>query len=211
MAKHRDIRELAAYIKGVNNVLLKAHGLSMLDMVTKAEELAKQNARDSFGKTESKRRLSGRLLNSIFGGAKQTGRGIDLPEGFIGTRGIPYGRIHEMGGTIKPKRAKNLWLKQWDVPARFKRMTPTEFITAKRQNPNNFTIQPTDRGNAVAVYWGTRRAGASIGSARSWVLFFLAKKVKMPARPYLMPAAIEAQNIQKASYTKRLRELLGRK
>ena len=204
--KTRDIRELATYVKKANSVLLKAHGLSLLDMVTKAEELAKLNVKDTFGKTGSRRRQSGRLLNSIFGGAEQASRTGSLPEGFIGTRGIPYGRVHEMGGVIRPVKAQNLWAKNYDVPAKFKRMTPTEFIRAKQADPSAFSIVTGQRSTVALAHAGGGRAG----SAKSVVLFFLLKKVTIPARPYLMPAAVESQKVQKAAYTKRLKELLGK-
>lgn len=45
---------------------------------------------------------TGRLRNSIFKDVREDTRGII--EGVVGSEGVPYARIHELGGVTKPHR-----------------------------------------------------------------------------------------------------------
>lgn len=151
-------------------------------MTQRAETLAKQNSTKQFIGRNG-RRLSGRMLNSIFSGFE---KGRVLPTSFVGTRGIPYGRIHEEGGEIHPVKAKHLWVKNYEAPNKFKRLTPTEFMKAMRANPDEYAIIPSQPGGLIAAL--IDKTSGEVDEP----LFFLKKKVKIPKRPYLRPAVKEA-------------------
>lgn len=180
--------------------MVKAHALAMLEIIQDAERRAKENAKRQFIGRNG-RRLTGRLLNAIYSGFTPFRPGQSLPRGFIGTRGIPYGRIHEFGGTITPKTARHLWIKQWGGRAdKYRRMTPREFIQAKEQDPDRFAILTSKRGGMIAAELEKRRNRPSNITA----LFVLKDKVTIPARPYLIPAIEDALE----AYPKVARRLL---
>jgi len=167
----REIRDLIDYIKRLDTGISKSTALATLAMSKDTEILAKRNATQQFTGRNG-RRLSGQLLNSIFSGVERTGP--NTYESFVGTRGIPYGAIHEFGGTIKPVRAKNLWIPHH---ANTRRMTPREFMALKRANPSEYFLN-----DKVAGRWISKNPN------RLMPLFFLTKQSVIPERPYLRPA-----------------------
>lgn len=176
----RPISELADYIQASKDATLKAYTRALLSFLSHAEAEAKRNATRQFIGRNG-RRLSGRLLNSIYTDVVFDSSSNKLPVGVIGTRGIAYGRIHEYGGKIEPKKAKHLWLKQWGGRAdKFRRMTPTEFINEKNANPKEYKIFTSKKNNLIAAY---TPAGGDIVP-----LFVLRSSVTMPERPYIRPA-----------------------
>lgn len=176
---NRPIEDLAEYLKKTRSATFKAYTRALFSLLSTAEAEAKRNATRQFIGRNG-RRLSGRLLNSIYTSVNFDSSTDKLPTGVIGTRGIPYGRIHEYGGTIEPKKAKHLWLKQWGGRAdKFRRMTPTEFIEQKNANPSEYTIFMSKKNNLIAAY--TPAAGNIIP------LFVLRSKVTIPERPYIRP------------------------
>lgn len=178
----RNIRELSRYIRNTRSAIVKAHAEAMLKVTLDAEGLAKRNATQQFtGRNNYK--LTGRLLNSIFSGFSPFNAGQSLPTGFIGTRGIPYGRIHEFGGVIEPVNAKHLWLKMHGVSG-FKRITPKEFVSKMQKNPKQYRIFKSKKGNLIAAFINNKK--------KIKPLFVLRDKVTIPARPYLQPAVDEA-------------------
>lgn len=197
MSKQRNISELQAYLKQTRSNLVKGYGLALIQTTQEIEGLAKRNVTQQFT-GRNKRTLTGRLLNSVFSGFEKKANG--LPTAFVGVRGIPYGAIHEFGGVITPKKAKNLWLKNHDVPSKYKRMTPREFVENMKKSgkglsrgQESFSIIPTKKGGLIAVVqknFITGDSGLSAKSLQNKVipLFFLRKKVTIPKRPYLTPA-----------------------
>lgn len=181
-----DIRELAGYVKQIRGAMDRAHKLAMLETIEEAYRGAVVNARNNFiGRWGYVK--TGALQNSIY-------RGYDKSDGsvFVGVRANkgraqadgsdtrPYGRIHEFGGTIRPVKAKHLWQKMWDVPSGFKRMTPSEFITKKKQLPKLFFfIKGKTNGRTMAA---TNVDGKVVP------LFLLRDSTVIPARPFVVPA-----------------------
>ena len=93
--------------------------------------------------------------------------------GVVGSN-LAYARIHELGGTIRPRRAKYLTI---PLPA-----TLTAQSGASRGRARDFRdtfIKRSKAGNLIIF----RENGGSITP-----LFVLKKSVSIPARPYLRPA-----------------------
>jgi hypothetical protein len=176
----RSIEQLVDYVKKTQNATFKAYTRALLSMLSHAEAEAKRNITRQFVGRNG-RKLSGRMLNSVFFDVQFDASKGNLPIGVFGTRGIPYGRIHEYGGEIRPKKAKHLWLKQWGGRAdKFRRMTPTEFIKEKNSNPKEYKIFMSKKNNLIAAY--TPANGDIVP------LFVLRQRVTIPERPYLRPA-----------------------
>ena len=189
------IRELVDYIKalpkGFSLAVAKAH----LATLTMAEGFAKKNSTKQF-LGRNNRRLSGKLLNSIYSGVEANG------EGFVGVRNIPYGAIHEFGGKIVPVKANYLWIPQRPAVGR---MTPREFIKLKKDRPSLFFLSPKEspKGARVAGVWSSEKGN----TARTLTpLFFLTKEVNMPARPYVGPGIEQALPLYPGYLEKFLRE-----
>lgn len=183
MAK-RDLIDLVDYLHGTKEATFKAYTRSLLAFLSSAEAKAKRNATRQFIGRRG-RKLSGRLLNSIYTSVDFNRGSSVVPIGVIGVRGIPYGKIHEYGGSITPKKAKNLWVKQWGGKAdKFRRLTPSEFMDLKKSNPSEYAIFRSKKNNLIAAY--TPAADQVIP------LFVLRQRVDIPARPYLEPAIVEA-------------------
>lgn len=201
MAKTRNLKELINYLRGLDDIYKKAHTLALIETVTLARGKALRNATKEFiGRND--RKLSGNLFKSIFSGYDFEDKSSDYPVGYIGTRGIPYGAIHEYGGVIRPVKAKNLWIKNYSgVPGMLKRMTPTEFFNAKKADPRSFRLIKSTAFFVKKI---------SIRSKKEkWIpLFFLVKKVKMPKRSYLRPAVNDASKGFGALARKRFAELV---
>jgi len=194
MAKTKDIQFLADHIRQIKDGFKRAHALAAVEMGQKAELLAKKNIIKKFTGRKGYR-LTGRLLNSVFWVLdKETKKGF--PRILLGTRGIPYGAIHEFGGDIERKNAQNLWVKNYEAPKQFRRLTPREFIQAKQQRPGQYIILNQtaffrDVQDKVALRKTALKDVKT--SAETWhALFFLVKHVTIPERPYLRPAALEA-------------------
>jgi len=185
VANVRNIKELSAYIRNTKSVVVKTYAETMLRVTLKAEGYAKRNATQNFT-GRNNRKLSGRLLNSIYSGFDSFKAGQSLPRGFIGTRGIPYGRIHEEGGTIVPKKAQWLWIKQHGGKAdNFRRLTPREFVQKMKSKDRRFKILGKGTPGKVAIFQALK--GGDMVK-----LFALAKSATIPARPYLQPAVDQA-------------------
>lgn len=226
MAK-RNIQKLGEFIKKLKMSRIKAHNLALLEIMQIAEKDAIKNVRREFTGRVPGRRLTGRLMNGIF---VQHGRepGTSYTVAAIGVRGVPYARIHEYGsqgafgepglpdGVIKPKKAKNLWLKNFEVPSQFKRMTPRQYVEMMKKQPREYQILESTRGQGrVAWFFGTAgrvrlRKGETFPEARSrvakWIpLFYLRKQVTIPDRPYLHPAVVYAITFYQKALNKHMK------
>jgi phage gpG-like protein len=206
MAETRNIREIVKYVRGLQTMRQKAYTVALIETATFARGAAIKIARTQFIGRNG-RKLSGRLSNSIFN-SFDIDPGKEYPTAYVGTQGIPYGAIHEYGGTIKPKKAKFLWIKQWEgVPGFLKRITPSEFVNKMKKEPDVYGIR-----DQVAFYFGTKRkvkqSKKSIGKFIS--LFILRKSVKMPERPYLRPAVEWAVTGFSGRVSKRFAELVSK-
>lgn len=215
MAKQRNIRELGQYIRATRSQVVKAYGLTLAQTTQRAEQLAKQNAKAQFTGRNG-RRLSGRLLNSIFSGYDVPTAGLKLPAGFVGVAGIPYGAIHEFGGEIRPKQAKALWIKQYKgKAARYKRLTPKEFwdrLRAQRSAGRRAGKRLARDRFTVRIRGGRLKAvGVETPRGKFTPLFIMADKAHMPMRPYVTPAIREAVKGFPRVMTRRLGKLLSAK
>lgn len=219
-----EIRELGEFLRSLHKGVRRATGKALVRTVVAGERQAKRNARENFKGTRD-RPKSGFLLNAIFSGFELAGAGTArrIAEGFVGVKGRkgnkgtrPYGRIQELGGVIKPKKAKWLWIPLFgpktNLPAGLdvNDMTPKDFMSAKRNEKSSihWWILNGKKGGMVAGATigvskksSGRRKVATLGNTVKRVtldktttrlkvipLFALKKMVDMPAKPYVGPA-----------------------
>lgn len=81
-----------------------------------------------------------------------------------------YGRIHELGGVIRPKRAKALAIPIGETKG-----------------------SPKDYGDMSVVTMGNRAYLAETGNGFIVRRFILKKSVRMPKRPYMRPAYLASK------------------
>jgi len=150
-------KKIISFLTGVNKDFIAAVNTKMLDiMINEVEYDAKMNAT-----TGPLKRRTGTLARGIKGFSEiknktkvSAGLKVDL-------RRVPYARIHELGGIIKPKKSKYLTI-------------PFPGVKGKvRQYKNTFV--------AKGVIF--QKLGKKLKA-----LFVLKKQVTIPARPYLEPA-----------------------
>lgn len=115
-------------------------------------------------------RDTGRLMSSISHKA-------DEHSVTIGTNVI-YGRIQQLGGIIRPKKAKKLWI-------------PSGWQTRKLMRRFGHTPSAVMKGMKAAGYklWQSKSGKAMLASKekgkKPFVVFVLKDKVEIPARRYL--------------------------
>jgi phage gpG-like protein len=212
-APKASVTLLRDWILEIKDGFQRANALAGVEMAQQAEKHAKQNITQQFTGRRGYR-LTGRLLNSVFW-AIEKGKQKGMPRMVIGTRGIPYGAIHEFGGTIDRKNWKYLWVKNWEAPRRFKRLTPKEFYDKQKRNPNIFEYRGRTAGMVGAGAKVRARKSALKGvktsgtNADFTVLFFLVKSVTIPKRPYLQPAIREASKVYGPALVKHLNKITG--
>lgn len=217
-------KEFAAIIRTTNARVLKGHRIALLETGVLARKLAIINAKRQFkGNPKIGRKLTGQLLKSIKVKFDVTDKGGGTA--FLTVEGIPYGAIQEFGGIIRPKPggAKHLWVKT-DYRGKFKRMTPTDFFNmrAKQRADNRarprqkkgdrfrrtrtFDVFKSKKGNLIAAQVDHLKTKLKIRT-----LFALKDSVKIPARPYLRPAANLAGKVFVLKSKKRIKEQLEKK
>jgi len=194
MAKLLEVRQMAEFIMGLEKPIARAANVALLETVLAAKAKAVRNANENFKGTRD-RPKTGNLANAIFEGF-ELGSSEMSTEGFVGVRSKkgskgtrPYGRIHEFGGTIRPVKAKYLWIplfgpKSSGQLGRFRNLTPSEFIRMMEEGDAFMRFSMTGNGWVAVV-------------ANEWTgfdvvpVFNLVKEAVMPARPYVMPAVEE--------------------
>ena len=193
MATIQGATELLEFVQSGPSAFAKSVALAHAKVVANSQVEAIRIAKRQFIGRNG-RRLTGRLFNSIRSGIEKVT--ATRAEGFLGTFGIPYGRIHEEGGKIEPVRANHLWVKNHMVEPKFQRLTPREFVSemkARRNPDEKFAILKSKSGKLTAFH--IKRVG--VGSSAREVfqaLFFLRDEVLIPKRPYLAPALVIASN-----------------
>lgn len=214
--KVRDIRFMAEFYQRIVGNVRQSLFRAMIRAVTKAELKAKQNVRDNFKGTKI-RPKTGNLMNAIFS-AFEAGSGRQIGSVYVAVRsqkgreGVtrPYGRVHEFGGKITPKSAKNLWLPQTGPKStgklgKFKNVTPTDLvgsIIGKKKGydglKGSFSIFRSKKGNIVAGFAESKKMKS--GSKNIFhLLYVLKKEVKIRSRPYITPA-MEAEYDKLSGY-----------
>lgn len=162
------------YVRSLSDASQRAASLATIQAGQYAHAEAIRNAKSQFpGRND--RTLSGGLINSIYVEYDVTPKSPVL-EFHLGTRGIPYGAIHEFGGEIEPVKAEKLWIPQYKYSGR---MTPSEFMKLRRQNPKLYVLTPDMAG---------RRDNLAGGNDDITPLFMRVDHVEIPERPYLRPA-----------------------
>jgi phage gpG-like protein len=174
MATVGELQDVVGYIKGLSNGNEIAKNKALVAMMQQSELYAKQNIKENFIGRNG-RRLSGGLLNNVF-----IEYDLNKMEGYLGVKTVPYARIHEYGGTIKPVNAKNLWIPRYENAGK---MTPREFFNLKNREPRRYVITNT---GAYKVRDLRRKVKDMIQ------LFRFSKRVEIPERPYLTPALDKA-------------------
>lgn len=173
------IAMLLTKIRSLTSSYEKAILLTLSKIGALAQFHAVKNSKNNFiGRGQ--RTLTGRLMNSIFW---KVGKHNGMDSAFVGTRGIPYGKIHELGGKIEPKKSKYLWVRSPYAAkkgSRFKNFTPKDFYMATKSDPSHYFFGGSFGSTGTAMY----KRGKTYQA-----LFFLKKSVWIPSRPYLRPAA----------------------
>lgn|GEM_PF-4950478 len=158
----------AGRVKDVIAAALVATGL-------KGEALAKLSVTTG-GKSGLNRR-SGDLANSIASRVEDGPQGPELSLSAGGRHGgndVVYARIHEVGGTIRPKRAKFLTI-------------PTQEAKTRAG------VARVPSARDMDLSWAQGKSGQPMLIDSSGVaMFILKREVKIPARPFLGPAFTEA-------------------
>jgi hypothetical protein len=221
MARIYEIRELAGVISRIGDTTRRAHIAALIRTVQLGEKLAKINSRNVFKGTRI-RPKTGNLMNSIFSGYVLNSSGDDIAEGVVGVRSKkgnagtrPYGRIHEYGGPIVPRKAKNLWIpllgpKTTGPGSPYRNMSPSDFVDAMKQRQANaaarFAIIPGRKG-PVAIVSMRNRSKARKVKEKVIAMFALRQHVEMPERPYIRPAVREALKAHKGHAELELKRL----
>ena len=132
---------------------------------------------------------SGNLVAAIEGSVRVVGSSFETIEGSIGAPGVPYGRIHETGGTIRAKNVKFL-----TIPLKAAlNGDGTPIMNSARDWPNTF-VAKSKAGNLIIF----QKRGTTIIP-----LYVLKSSVKIPARlnmrtsldaglPYFVDKAMDA-------------------
>jgi hypothetical protein len=180
MATLRDVSEMAGWVRGLGDKIERGAAKGVIAITHEAERTAKLMTKQQFT-GRGGRRKSGNLMNAIksqFALPTSTAKGRPLLQGFVVVRGQkgdegtkPYGRAHEFGAEIKPKKAKWLWLKNYEGDAAaFKDMTPTDFISNLRRNPGQFKLiypDPKKNHQKIPIAWWFGELKAKVKANRT--------------------------------------------
>lgn len=139
--------------------------LQMFRALTVLETAIKQNIRSKSGLKVR----TGALLNSVKKDVYEEGGAV---VGEVGTEGVPYARIHEFGGTIRPKNAQNLTI-------------PTD-VNRRADGTPKMSIQDVFATKKAFIAKGVVFLKKGAGNIEP--MFILKKSVTIPARPYIQPA-----------------------
>lgn len=209
MGKVRPLSQFLTAIKRTQSLAVKAHGLALVATTQDAERFAKLHYKRQFPGSSPRGGYtkSGRLLNAIYSD-------YDAPNlrSFVGVKGVPYGAIHEYGGKIVPKKAKFLWqpsAEKNQKGSKYRRMTPGEFYKRSReprwgQIGQNYVFWKTKTGSTIAAVF--EKVGKY--KERFTPLFFLRKKVTIPARPYIAPGIQQAIKGYNKFYNRFFKDLI---
>jgi len=125
-------------------------------------------------------RDTGRLMGSITHKAEET-------KVTVGTNVI-YGRIHQLGGVIKPKRADKLWIPAgWNARKLMRQYGRSISSAIKSMRQAGYRVWKSRSGRAVLY---ADRKG------KPQVLFILKDEVSIPARRYLYVDTVDINVIK---------------
>lgn len=149
---------------------LKEYKKNLSFQIFRALSLVEKEIKVQIKKAGLQRR-TGRLMNAWGSNKTITEKGNEVI-GEMTSEGVPYAAIHEYGGTITPKSAKNL-----TIPTDNNRradgsaiMTAKELFSSGKSFVRNGTAFMTESKGKIVP------------------MFLLRKSVKIPARPYIRPA-----------------------
>lgn len=163
---------LQIFIRGVDEIRLSFRGAGKRSAISRAKTMRRilfrldAAAQKHIGKKFERRTGNLARLQTEVRTSGETITGLLGPV-------VAYGLIHEIGGTIRPKKAKYLAIPSDRVKtaAGVQRASPRDFANTffHRRGDRLFLLQKT-------------------GASSVQLLFTLVKKVKIPKRPYLAPA-----------------------
>ncbi len=171
-------REIASAARLIASGLPKAMDRALLVLERRVKD---RHLSGPTGST-SLRARSARLRDSI---TSRLTIEAGVPVGTVGTKVI-YGRTHEFGGTIRPRRGRFLTvpLPAALTPAGVGRFTARELIN----NPEQAGF--TGTWIAKSIIFGRR---GRTQRSRPVPLFVLKRSIKLPARPFLLTSLIGAR------------------
>lgn len=151
------------------------------------------------------RARTSRLRNSAQGTVESKGDRVEYVArvGGGGVGAVPYASIHELGGTIRPKRGRFL-----AIP-----MGPA--LRGGKKDGNS--LWPRDipglrfvpiKGGAQGLLVQRMAVGRSKTKTELVPWFHLVRSVRMPKRPYLAPAAAVGREAVPATFAQHLRRQL---
>lgn len=164
MSIQRFIQLLAAEKNEINRRIMQFQ----FELGARIREQMVENVDRQFGHTKGKpwsMPVTGALRRSIT--MRAEGQQIVLT---AGGPGVPYAVIHEFGGTIKPVR--RVWL---TVPAKRK-------FVRRRAREFNLRFIEIKKGRLAALIDPRAPKGDQVA-------YWLVKSVRIPSRPYFVPAA----------------------
>jgi phage gpG-like protein len=178
------IQDFLRLLRGETDTFRKSLQKFTFKLASNIAETADRNAERQFGKTQR----TGAKGAPIAGSRGNLQKSIMLemvgvwPGVVAGGVGVPYAAIHEYGGEIEPVNAK--WL---TIPA-----APSVVGKRAREFPDLKFVRfsPTLAALVFGESWGFRdQPGDDAEDDEIPVAFWLKKLVRIPARPYLRPAA----------------------
>lgn len=165
----KGINEAIGIYRGGLKTIMDAAELSIRDVLfNEMLTTAKENA--TFRVLHRHRGSgTGRLAQAIFAQVKRQGNLKVTGSLNVDLKQVPYARVHEFGGIIRPKNVN--WL---TIPFPGKNVTKSA-----REYPRTF-FQRSRKGNLILFQ--------NEGAGRIKPLFILKKMVRIPKRAYLRPA-----------------------
>jgi len=164
------------------------------EVIRAAVESAFQRGATKIGGFIAKRFLSGQVLRRRTGNLARSVEGVyeivdGLPSIRVGVFRSParaYARIHELGGTITPKKAKSL-----AVPVGAGAVTPAGVskYASPRQYPGDLQYISINRGNVVGILVDPKEKRKE-QEGRMKATYLLLRRVKVKARPFLRPGVM---------------------
>lgn len=158
----------------------KTMAFQVMRALTILEAQIKQNIRKDAGLHVR----TGALLNSVYKKVTIQGGAVI---GEVGTQGVPYARIHEMGGTIFPVNKKFL-----AIPAEDNRNADGSPKLTTADLMGAYAKQ-TFIHNGI-IFLATQQGKGKNMSSVSTPMFYLKKSVTIPQRPYIQPAIAAKQD-----------------
>jgi hypothetical protein len=209
-----SIQQYREHLAGTSNIMSKAMATTLFKLGQETELEAKKNVIKNFT-GRNNYTLSGALLNSIYNRFEKRNNTMSM---YIGSKGVKYARIHEMAldgksTTVRPVNAKFLWVRTAEINKKgniYRRLSPSDFYMGAKNAPalSGF-YYATSRAGKLWAMVKELKVNKTSRTLKSIPLFALRKSVKIPARPYLMPALMKAKRLSPIYYAQELYKLMS--